>query len=189
MAELCKFCHIAWQKGFMAGFSGNASLRLSFGFIITASGAAKGFMRDRDCLLLDAAGNALCGSSKPSSELATHLACYEAMPGCKAILHTHPTGLQALELKAGGLSGDKLFNAGLYEEQIWKERLFFAADKAPGSQELAEAAVRSLTGEVKLPCAIWLEKHGLVALGVNLRDCLCVTEELEHLAMARLMAG
>lgn len=185
-------CQTAWREGFMAGWSGNASIRLDDGgILVTAAGAPKGRLSPEDCLLADDRSN----SRKPSSETGMHLEIYKKAAVCSAILHTHPPYLQALNLALARGTGDsgetlaeKFLNLPLYEATVWRKRLYFSDDFPPGSKDLAHAAANSLPLGPEFPCAIWLELHGLCALGKNLEDALCLTEELEHLAMTQLLA-
>lgn len=202
--QIMAICRIAWEKGFMAGWSGNASMRLPENprlLLITASGSPKGLLETDDCLLINLKGEKLAGQAKASSESRLHTVLYEAWPAVKAILHTHPAYLQALELavSAGETESsrfltEKFLNVNLHEALIWRGRLHFAANYPPGSAELAQSAVKAVLDnmdkqkkEPALPLAIWLPFHGLCAMGKTLKDCLCLTEEFEHLARVQLL--
>lgn len=181
-------CHIAWKLGMMSGWSGNASLRLNIDkILITGAGTSKGNLESENLLLIDSKGDILAGEGLPSSESALHLELYKAIPNCEAILHTHPPYLQALEILMRKLKfpQDEFLNISLYESNLWRPRLFFAKEFAPGSAELAQSASGAIcryASDLSLPCAIWLPNHGLCALARNLSDALCLTEEMEHLA-------
>lgn len=186
--SICEICNKAWQKNLMAGWSGNASLRLEAGILITAAGAAKGFLRPEDCLLATAAGKRLSGG-RPSSESGVHLALYAKFPECKAILHTHPTALQALEAGSPETSNPckALAALPLHEAAYWSAHFQYAPSFPPGRPEVARA-VGAVAFNAPLPLGIWLARHGLVCMGETLLDCLCLTEELEHLAQVALAA-
>lgn len=191
--EITEICHTAWQKNLLDGWSGNASLRLENpeAILITASGSPKGSLDAADYIVMDLSGEILKGEKKPSSESFLHIGIYRKFPACKAVLHTHPVCLQAASLilasKDMNLENDFL-NIDLYEVAIWRKKLFFAAAQEPGSRKLAIAAQNAIpeSQSKDMPCAIWLKKHGLCALGKNLRDALCLTEEMEHLAKAQI---
>lgn len=199
-AQIIEICRLAWGEGLMPGWSGNASLRLSPEFIlITASGAAKGSLRPENCLLAGKDGT-IIGEGHPSSETALHFALYGADEDCQAILHAHPPNLQALDIvltRTGEKNDDEYFNREflklpLFEARVWRQRLFAAPALPPGSNDLARAAASCLpeSREVgdRRPRAVWLRRHGLCALGAGLAQCLCMTEELEHLAKVQLAA-
>lgn len=181
--EIRKICAIASQKGLLAGFSGNASIRLGRDrFIITKSGINKADLKKRDFVIMTIAGVIIWGYGRPSSEWRLHAMLYDRLPDCKAVLHTHPANMQALELAQ--VSGD-LLELDLFEAEAWRKRLVYSRPAPPGSPEVAANAAEVATpGE--LPCAIWLPGHGLAASGVKLADALNITEELEHLAKVKL---
>lgn len=185
--SLADCCRIAWREGMMRGWSGNASLRLGGKMLITASGAAKGHLRPGQCVLMELDGSGICGGSKPSSEWRVHSALYAAMPQGRAILHTHPRALQALELALAekGEWPARFLDLPLYEAGMWRGCLRIAPALAPGGEELARAAAAVMTPR-EPPCAVWLQGHGLCALGATLEEALCLTEELEHLAEVQL---
>ena len=202
--EIIRICGIAWQKGLMAGWSGNASLRLGISpqrLLITSSGSPKGFLQAHDMLIIDLQGKKMAGKANPSSESRLHTLLYERFPQIAAILHTHPPFLQALELalRERWLEYHDLkqhfLNVKLYESELWRPHLAFAEACPPGSPQLAYSAAEAiLQNEEKtaealcLPLAIWLPGHGLCAAGKKLLDCLCLTEELEHLAQTQLLS-
>lgn len=187
--SIYSICHIAWQKGLMCGWSGNASIRIGAdAFVITRAGSAKGFLQAQDCLLINSKGEIINGAGRASSETGLHLILYAKNADCKAILHTHPEKLQALDLALAG-NYEQFLRVPLYEAQMWRPCLFFADRFAPGSGELARAAQAALPQAVSLPCALWLSGHGLCALAQDLQSALCLTEELEHIAAVQLQSG
>lgn len=185
----------AWQTGFMAGFSGNLSMRLSEDkILLTASGTRKGCLKIDDFVLVKLNGEKILGRMEPSTESRLHLEIYAAYQQCGAIVHTHPAKLQALEIindKEGTGFIESFKQMGLYEAQIWAGRLAVAACGQPGTAELASSAVDAVAPVIDsgLPCAVWLPGHGLCALGAAAEAALAITEELEHLAGIQLIAG
>lgn len=187
--SLIKICRLAWDKGLMPGFSGNASLRLhNDNMLITRSGTGKGLLKHSDLLVIDFQGNILAGYGKPSSEWRMHAALYGACGGCRAILHTHPACLQSVDmLLAENENFENLFlNLPLFEAGIWKARLRFAPACPPGSSELAQKCITSGKLPSELPNGVWMRQHGLTVLGASLEEALCLTEELEHLGRLQL---
>lgn len=187
---LVAVCRDAWQKGLLDGLSGNASVRLGEDrFVVTASGVPKGRLDERDFAVLDLTGRLLRGSKKPSSEWRLHAALYRRSPLCRAVLHTHPPALQALEngerLAGSRRALDEILASGvdLYEARYWLKRFVAAPDAAPGGEETGESAAEALARPREAaPLAVWLPRHGLAAMGETLADAYSVTEELEHLA-------
>ncbi|MDR1795185.1 MAG: L-ribulose-5-phosphate 4-epimerase [Erysipelotrichaceae bacterium] len=59
--------------------------------VIKPSGISYTSMKEEDMVVTDLKGNILSGRLRPSSDLPTHLALYEAFASVKAIVHTHST--------------------------------------------------------------------------------------------------
>ena len=190
--ELARVCREAWRQHLVSGCNSNASCRLAAphaGLLcVTASGSAKGRLSPNVCSLVDAASGCHLAGARPSSELGLHLALYAALPGCAAVLHTHPRHLLALSL-ALRHEADFL-RLPLFEANVWRARLAFAPALPPGGAELAQACA---TAALSLPRAetgaVWLAGHGLCCFGPDLEATLCMSEELEHLAAVQLLAA
>lgn len=182
----------AAQKNLLEGFSGNISVRLASGLIlITRARVPKRRLSYRNLVLCTPEGKIIAGAGKASSESGLHFAIYEKFSGCRAILHTHPPHMQALELKIPDF--DREFpQTDLYEAQIWRTRLAWMAATPPGGAAVASLALRAMCSAFSdnppWPCGLWLSRHGFCAMGENLLDCLALSEEFEHLAKVQLLA-
>ena len=89
--ELVRICHLLYDKNLVTAADGNVSVRVSKGHILlTPSGKGKGFVEEKDILVLDLEGNLVEGSGKPSREYPMHRAVYEERPEVGAVVHTHP---------------------------------------------------------------------------------------------------
>lgn len=199
ISQLTRSCHAAWQKNLLSAFNGNASLRLANGFIlITASGSSKGSLTSLDFICLSPTAEIVWGIGQPSSESVLHLDLYAAFTEVRAILHTHPPKLQALALALKQDSCAKLLpdflNMDIYEVKIWRKHLGLALAAEPGSPDVGKNAVNAVkqlnmnNEPINLPSAIWMQKHGLCALGKNSQSALGISEEMEHLADIQLSA-
>lgn len=187
--ELIKLCELAWRRGFMSGWSGNASARLDeSSFLITAAGAIKGFLTQNDFVIIGSDGERLAGELRASSEWRVHASLYDALPAARFILHTHPVALQALELRETGKDARAFLSLPLYEARVWLAKLTFARAAPPGSPDAGLAAADAVSGRNNLPRAVWLPLHGLCAVAATPRDTFALTDELEHLASITLKA-
>lgn len=196
-----RICHRAWQRGLLSGFNGNVSVGAGDSCCITRSGAAKGDLQPTDLVLVDVPSGKTLEGSCPSSELGMHLAIYRAMPEVRSVVHTHPRHLLALELRLCALHAakgnpphaeayrDEFLQLPLFEADMQRKRLGFAAALAPGSAALAAAVCEAQRGHE----AVWLSRHGLVcrATADTASDALSValglSEELEHLAAVQML--
>lgn len=79
------------RQGLTAGTSGNVSGRLEDGhFVITPSSIPYDDMTLKDLVVIDAAGEVVEGTLRPSSERAVHLACYHEYGEIQSVIHAHP---------------------------------------------------------------------------------------------------
>jgi L-fuculose-phosphate aldolase len=79
------------RLGLTAGTSGNVSGRLEDGhFVITPSSVSYEDMTLSDLVVIDAAGEVVEGTLRPSSERAVHLACYASYAEVQSVIHAHP---------------------------------------------------------------------------------------------------
>ncbi|WP_027184018.1 tRNA (N6-threonylcarbamoyladenosine(37)-N6)-methyltransferase TrmO [Desulfovibrio inopinatus] len=172
---------LAWQRGLVAGFNGNLSLRQANTCIITASGCAKGHLKPSDLVALDIdSGNVIGGTAKASTETGLHLEIYRRQPEAHAIVHCHPPHLLSLSLLQ---TASPLLSPPLYEADVFRNMLTQVPAITPGTQELADAAGDAATRTR----AVFLRRHGLVCWGTSLIEALGLTEEMESLARIQLL--
>lgn len=182
--QMREILHAAWQKNFLSGYSGNASLILADNnILITTSGSAKGRLKPQNLCIVTRSGELLAGAP-PSSEAKMHYALYAARHDCQAILHTHPPKMLTLGIKIKDSPNENFLDLPLYEAGVFRKMLAIAPKGEPGSQNLAE----DVANAAKNPAikAIWMTNHGLCCLGKNLSDALALSEEMEHLARIQL---
>ena len=89
------------RRGLIAAGEGNLSCRLDDGSIlVTPSGYRKDELTVDDLVVVDSAGIVVArnGGPQPTSDLAIHLAVYEARPDVRAIAHAHLPASMGLTL-------------------------------------------------------------------------------------------
>ncbi len=163
---------------------GNLSVRLTDGhFATTPTGVHKGRMRPEDVVIVDAAGRTL-GPGKPSSELALHLAAYQARPDVHAVIHGHPPMAIAYQLAGGHLS------------EVLVSEVVFACGiiaTAPYSRPTTQQVPDVLAPFLRCYDVILMERHGSVTLGPDLDTALVRLDALEHTALiyctVKMMGG
>src|SRR5256884_9979405 len=90
-AEIARFCHLIYEKGYVASTDGNISARLPDGHIMcTPTICNKGFVKPEDMVIIDMKARRGKGERKASSEMAMHLLIYEMRPDTHAVVHAHP---------------------------------------------------------------------------------------------------
>jgi hypothetical protein len=77
------------RAGFCPSKSGNVSVRLGDGLLVTPSGLPYAGMRPEDLVEISLEGEVRSGERKPSSEWPFHAAIYRARRDAEAIVHTH----------------------------------------------------------------------------------------------------
>src|ERR1700704_2041686 len=90
-AEITRFCHLIYERTYVASTDGNISVRLPDGNIMcTPTICNKGFVKPEDMVIIDGKGKRVRGDRKASSEIAMHLLIYEMRPDAQAVVHAHP---------------------------------------------------------------------------------------------------
>ena len=89
-----------FERGLTAGSSGNISVRLDDGWLLTPTNASLGSLDPARIAKLDWTG-ALIDGDPPSKEAFLHRAMYEERSGAGAIVHLHSTHSAAVSCMAG----------------------------------------------------------------------------------------
>lgn len=156
------------SRGLIAAGEGNLSIRLDEDrILVTPTGRRKDELGVDDLVVVwlghpDREHRSPSGWA-PTSDLAIHLAAYEARPEIGALAHAHLPASMALTL-----AGELPDPSALPETSILLPRLPFVAFGVPGSADLAGRVAAALTeGPEPLATAILLERHGAIAVGEN----------------------
>ena len=179
--EIVRYGRSLFDRGLTAGSSGNISVRLDDGWLLTPTNSCLGDLDPARLAKLDWQGRHLSGDS-PSKEAFLHRAMYEERNGSGAIVHLHATHSAAVSCIAGLDSANCLPPLTAY--YVMKiGRLPLVPYHRPGDPVLAEM-VRGLAG--KHP-AVLLANHGPVVSGTTLEAAVYATEELEESAKLYLL--
>lgn len=177
-AAICAGANSLHAAGLAPGKSGNVSVRLVEGLLITPSGVPYPAMRPEDIVGVDTAGRWRPGEHRPSTELPLHRAIYAACPEVRAVVHTHSPHATALSCARRGLPAFHYMIAVAGGPDVR------CSDYATfGSEQLATLALRALEGRK----AALLANHGVVALGADLAEALAIAAEIENLARQYLL--
>jgi len=166
------------SKGLNSGTSGNISLRLERGMLITPTGIPADGLDENSMVEMSLEGD-WSGSLRPSSEWNMHAAIYQAFPQARAVVHAHPDHCVALSCLRQGLPPFHYMIASFGGDDVP------CSDYAPfGTAELAQAAVRALAA--RNTCL--LANHGMISFGPDLATAVARTEKLETLARQYTLA-
>ncbi len=177
--ELVRYGKKIVQARLVAGAGGNISARDGRLVWMKPSGFAMDEMRPADLCGLDlASGRQLRGRQKPTSEYNMHLAIYRARPDVTAIFHTHSPW-------ASGV-----ISAGVCLRPMFAEfindlgRTGTVAYITPTTRALAEA----MAAKAKTCDTIFMVNHGVLAVGVNMKQayfrCVVVEDAAKSLVAA-----
>lgn len=170
-----------FQRGLTFGASGNISVRLDDGWLMTPTGVSMGELDPARLSRLDASGRLLDGDA-PTKESVLHMAMYARRPNARAIVHLHSTHSVAVSCLEGIDPADVLPPLTAYYV-MRVGRLPMAPYHPPGDPALADA-VAALSGEHH---AVLLANHGPVVAADSLDNAVYATEELEETARLFLL--
>jgi len=172
-------CRSMNRIGLNQGTSGNASVRVEDGLLITPSGLDYDKTEPGDIVKINYEGRVLRGRRNPSSEWHFHCRVMAARPNAGALLHTH--SINATTLACLGRSIPPFH----YMVAVAGGRDIRCAPYATfGTEKLADAVLEALDG--RLACL--MANHGMLVLGRDLEDALKRAIEIETLAAQYLKA-
>ncbi len=170
-----------FERGLTGGSTGNISVRLGDGFLLTPTGSSLGTLDPARLSKLDAAGRHLEGDA-PTKEANLHLAMYRKRAAAGAVVHLHSTHSVAVGCLAEVDPDDVLPPLTAYYV-MWIGRLPLVPFFAPGDPALADA----VAGYATRHHAVLLANHGPVVAGSGLSAALDAVEELEETARLYLL--
>ena len=178
---MCRWGELLHRRGYAHGSTGNISVRLDDGILITPTNSCMGLLDPERISKLAPDGTLLSGD-KPSKESFLHLAMYEERPGARGIVHLHSTHSVAVSCLCHQDTGNVLPPiTAYYVMRIGT--LPLVPYYRPGDMSLAQA-VRETS---RRHHAMLLANHGPVVAGKSLEDAVFNAEELEETAKLYLL--
>lgn len=176
---ICALGRSLFERGLTHGSTGNLSVRVDDGVLLTPTGASLGAPDPARLSHVGIDGRHR-GGDAPTKEAALHLAMYRARPGARAVVHLHSTHSVAVSVLADTDPADAMPPlTAYYAMRIGT--LPLAPYFPPGDPALA-TAVGALAARHH---AVLLANHGPVVAGTSLAAAADAIEELE--ATARLV--
>jgi ribulose-5-phosphate 4-epimerase/fuculose-1-phosphate aldolase len=167
-----------FERGLTHGSTGNISVRIDGGWLMTPTGSSFGDLDPARLAKLDGAGRHVDGDA-PTKEAFLHRAMYDEQPRFAAVVHLHSTHSVAVSVLEDVNADDVLPPLTAYYV-MRVGQLPLIPYYPPGDAALAEA-VRGYAGRHH---ALLLANHGPVVAGTSLAAAADAIEELE--ATARL---
>ena len=179
--EICTLGKSMFDRGLTVGSSGNISVRMQDGWLMTPTNSCLGRLDPAKLSKVDAKGNLLSGD-KQTKESFLHLSMYGERPAAGAIVHLHSTHSVAVSCLADVDSQQPIPPITAYYVMKIGD-LVLLPYYAPGDMSLANA-VKEVAGRHH---AILLANHGPIVAGKDLESAVYATEELEETARLYLL--
>lgn len=179
--EIVRFGRSLFDRGLTAGSTGNISVRLDDGWLLTPTNACLGNLDPARLAKLDWQGRSLSGDA-PSKEAFLHRSLYEERQDAGAIVHLHSTHSAAVSCM-GGLDHANCLPPLTAYFVMKIGRLPLVPYYRPGDPALGDA-IKGLAGKHS---AVLLANHGPVVSGSSLEAAVYATEELEETAKLFLL--
>lgn len=178
---ICEMGRSMFERRLTFGSSGNISMRIGDGWLMTPTGSSLGRLDPARLSKLDDAGT-LTGGDAPTKESFLHLAMYRERPQAGAVVHLHSTHSVAVSCLDGIDHEDVLPPiTAYYVMRVGKLPLI--PYYAPGDRALGEAVGRAAARHN----AVLLANHGPVVAGTSLAAAIDAMEELEETARLYLL--
>lgn len=179
--EIVRFGRSLFDRGLTAGSTGNISVRLDDGWLLTPTNACLGNLDPARLAKLDWQGRSISGDA-PSKEAFLHRSLYEERQDAGAIVHLHSTHSAAVSCM-GGLDHANCLPPLTAYFVMKIGRLPLVPYYRPGDPALGDA-IKGLAGKHS---AVLLANHGPVVSGSSLEAAVYATEELEETAKLFLL--
>jgi len=170
-----------YNRGLSPGSSGNISIRLSDGWLMTPTNTALGQLDSAGLSRLDSEGRLVDGDP-PTKEALLHLMFYRHRRQAQAIVHLHATHAAAVSCLAGLDVEDCLPPLTAYHV-LKVGRLPLIPYHPPGDESLAAA----IGAHAETAHALLLANHGPLVCGPSLDAAVATIEELEETAKLYLL--
>ena len=178
--QIVQAARLMHGRGLIAGHDGNISVRVAHNKLVcTPSGVNKGFLTERDLVVVDLEGNRLRGNESPSSEILMHLLVYQHRPDVGCVVHAHPPHCVACTLVGLSLSTPQVPEAAFVLGAVPTARY-----STPGTQEVPD----SIEPFIAQHEAILMERHGSITFGTSITEAYNRLEALEHVAQVLFLA-
>lgn len=178
---LCAAGRTLFEEGLTPGTSGNLSVRVGDGFLMSPTNVALRALVPAQLAMLGADG-AHVGGGVPTKEAPLHLAMYRERPQAQAIVHVHSPYAVALACLADVDPDDVLAPLTPYA-RMRAGRVVLAPYARPGSQALADA----VAARADASGSLLLANHGPLIAAPSLDAAIAAAVEIEVAARVQLL--
>lgn len=179
--DICRFGKSMFDRGLTMGSTGNISVKLEDGWLVTPTNASLGNLDPARLSKLDNNGRLVSGD-QPTKEVPLHTAMYDTVENCGAIVHLHSTHSVAVSMLPETNPKDVLPALTAYYIMRVGRTALIPYHK-PGDPKIGDA-IKGLAGKYT---SVLLANHGPVMAGKSLEAAVYATEELEETAKLHLL--
>ncbi|MEZ5823677.1 MAG: aldolase [Geminicoccaceae bacterium] len=179
--EIARIGRSIFERGLTMGSSGNISVRVEDGWLMTPTGATLGNLDPARIAKLDDEGRHV-GGDKPTKETFLHLGMYRHRDDARAVVHLHSTHSVAVSC-LDGIDPENVIPPITAYYIMRVGMLPLVPYYRPGDPALGPA-VEKLAGKHH---AVLLANHGPVVAGTTLDNASFAMEELEETAKLYLL--
>jgi len=176
--EIVNITDELYQLDVITASGGNVSARIPGTDIIwiTPTKLFKGGISADDLIRVDLEGKMLEGKTKPSIEVPLHTAMYRARDDVFAVVHSHAPFATAIGIC--GVRFPPITLGGCFVSKLP------VVPHATSGKDLARAVMEQIGGYP----GVFMQNHGLLTLGKDLRSAANFTEMVEHLGKVLLIS-
>jgi L-fuculose-phosphate aldolase len=176
-------CHQLARKGYVTSHGGNLAWKLEDGLIlITPTKVYKGDVEAEDVVFINAQGNVVEGTRRPTGERPMYLKFFAERPDVISVIHCHSPALSALAI----LKGENRLMRPIFPEAIIE---IGPVPLVPYAEPLTEQLAQNFAPFLQKYNAFIMENHGLVMMTRgDVRWTMLLVEELEGVAQTILAA-
>lgn len=178
MQEIIAFSSLAYEKNLVSAAGGNISARCGSNMLITGSNVSLRSVTSDGLILCDMQGKVLDGNPhlRPSKEIGFHTGVYNMRPDINYVIHVHPCFSTIWSMQKKELP--------LYTEsaRIKLKQVPVVPEAAPGTKELAQNVIDTVSSVPQNVTTFLLEGHGIIAMGATMAECFNQAELLEDSA-------
>ena len=179
--EICLLGASLYDRGYTHGSTGNISVQIDEGWIVTPTNACLGRL-DPDRLSVIRHDGSLISGPEPTKEVPLHLAMYRTRQNTGAVVHLHSCHSVALSMMEG-IDTDAVLPPLTPYLVMKVGKVPLLPYFRPGDLSISDA-IEQLDGRY---AACLLANHGPVISGTNLESAVNAAEELEENAKLYLM--
>lgn len=164
------------ERGFVTARSGNISLKIDKGILITAHDCYLGELNEDDILLIDNKGIVLEGEKEVTSEKDLHLGIHNRFKEIKVILHAHSPYTTAFFYYFDKLD---IFS--------FEAKFYLGSVKVISQQTPTVTDIEPVLREFENSSIVVLGQHGVVSTGKDFKEAFSLIELLEEQAKVNFM--